>query len=205
MSEPRERELKYRFPGREEFARAVRDRRLGELSRVDSLENHYFDTAEGFLVGRRVMLRLRRADGRFILGLKIGTEARPGFFDSMELEQTIPPGAARRILAGPSEMYLLDAAPVRALAERFGVLELVSLGAVDVERTTKDEGRHRLEFDRLVFPDGSESFELEIETDQPEAVETWLRGVLVDLRIPLEPQRLTKLEQFVAWRRRMSS
>lgn len=167
---------------------------------MDRLENHYLDTADGVLVSQRVLLRIRRAD-RYILGLKIGAEPRPGFFDSIEIETEIAPEVARRVLAKPGEVYRLDAPPIAALRERFEVLPLEALGCLTVERTTKSISGRWLEFDRLVFPDGSERFELEIETHRPKTDARWLRETLEDLGVPVEPQRRTKLEQFVEWRR----
>lgn len=200
MSEPRERELRFRFRSEEAFLKSRACPALGKRLSADILENHYFDTADGTLVRRRMMLRIRRA-GHCTLGLKIGAEPRPGLFDSVELEERISPETARRILEAPEAIYLLDAAPVRALRERFEPLPLEALGCLRTERITKDSDGKRLEFDRLIFPDHSEAFELEIETDDPEGVERWLRGVLDGLGIDVEPQRRTKLEQFVAWKR----
>ena len=208
MSEPRERELKFKFRSEEAFLLSRAAAALGKRLRVDFLENHYFDTADGTLVSRRVMLRIRRVGhptldlkSHFVLGLKIGGEPRPGFFHSLELEERISTAAAGRVLAAPEEIYLLDVLPVRALCDRFEPLRLEALGCLRTERITKDADGRRLEFDRLIFPDDSASFELEIETDEPELVEGWLRGVLVDLGIEVEPQRLTKLEQFVSWKK----
>ena len=164
MTEPRERELKFRFRDHAEFLSALEGPGLGEFVRVDALENHYFDTADGRLVGNRIMVRIRAAADRFILGVKIGGEPRPGFFDSVELEETISRETARRIFERPEDIYSLDLPPVRALRERFDVLPLVSLGCLEVERSVRQADPHRLEFDRLTFPDGTGSFELDRRT-----------------------------------------
>ena len=104
MTEPRERELKFRFRCREGFLRAAESARLGLPLRVDHLENHYFDTEDHRLVSSRVMLRLRAGES-FVLGLKVGSEPRPGYFDSLELETELSREVATKLLREPPAIY----------------------------------------------------------------------------------------------------
>ena len=198
MSPPRERELKLSFESRVDFERALASRELGETHGVVQLTNWYFDTPDGQLRGQRVMLRLRDA-GVFVLGMKVGREVHPGYFDSIEIEDEIAASVGREVLASPEAIYSVDSPVSGALRQRCGVVPLEVIGCLRTERTKKVHGEVRLEFDRIVFPDGTEAFELEVETSNVAVVEHWVRNALAELQIQVEPQRRTKMERLIDW------
>ena len=57
---------------------------------------------------------------------------------------------------------------------------------------------YTIELDHTIFPDGTEDFELEVETgpDTIPVVESYLRKLLKELRIPWKIQRLGKVTRF---------
>lgn len=198
MIGPREQELKLSFASQRDFEFALAAELLGERQSTHRLTNWYFDTPDGQLCGQRIMLRLRAAPG-FILGLKVGREVRAGYFDSLEIEQEIAAPLAQEILAQPSRVHRINSEVVRELQRRCGVLPLVSVGELHTERTKKLCGDVLLEFDRIVFPDGSEAFELEVETADVAVVERWVQQALTSLGVEVQPQRRTKMERLIQW------
>ncbi|HVR74116.1 MAG TPA: CYTH domain-containing protein [Planctomycetota bacterium] len=212
MSEGRERELKFRIPGREDWLSLREDPGRGEKGTVRRQVNHYFDAPDGRLIRARAMLRLRRETDtdaaterpRAILTFKQGAEERPGLFDSREVEEEIGDAAAADLLERPESMLGLETRPVAELVRRFGRLPLVLLGSLENERVERRSGAFVLEVDRLVFPDGTEAYELEIEVESIEA-ERLAHAAVARLReegLVLEPERLTKLERLLDWRSR---
>ena len=198
MSEPREQELKLSFASEGDFERALNAVELGERKSADRLTNWYFDTVDGELRQQRIMLRLRSAS-QFILGIKVGREVSPGYFDSLEIEETIPADVAREILTQPSRIRTVDGEVAHELERRCPDAVLVTVGELITERTRKMHNDVLIEFDRIVFPDTTEAYELEIETTQVAVVERWIRRGLRELGIQVGPQRRTKMERLVAW------
>ena len=133
---PRELELKIRLGSLRDFRKLLEESTLGETVRVSRLTNDYFDTADKVLRRQRVMLRLRRST-RAVVCLKVGAEARPGYFESLEFETEVGDSAAERILEAPSELFRLAGDVSRELHARFGALDLQSLGQMTPERTTR--------------------------------------------------------------------
>ena len=84
-------------------------------------------------------------------------------------------------------------------------MPLESLGALRNERCRRRLGELNLEIDRLVFPDGTERYELEVELGNlPAAEAEWQVGDLLGrLGVRCEPGRATKLEQFLEWAGRL--
>ena len=196
MNHGRERELKYRIGSREDFL-SLRDAPdWGERGAVLAQLNYYFDTADLTLARSRAMLRIRTA-GDCVLTLKCGVEARPGYFDSLELEAEISEGSIAALLQKPATLLDLLLPPIEELKRRFGRLEVSLLGRLHNERVRRTIDGLVLEVDRVTFPDGSELFELEIETDEILRAEAWVDSRLISHGLRLAPQRLTKLEELL--------
>lgn len=205
----RESEIKIALDGREAFLRVLHAPEFGSVLGVSTLENHYFDTADRTLRGRRVMLRLRRSSS-WVACLKIGAETRPGYFQSLEFETEVAPENALRILEDPTAMLDCAGLVSNELRHRFGRLDLGHVGCLTTERTRRGgEGAPEsidgieVEMDRLIFPDNKEAYELEVETSQATEVEGWVYSVLRQLHVEARSQRKTKLEQFLEWHDRM--
>ncbi|MBN1421631.1 MAG: hypothetical protein JXP34_22855, partial [Planctomycetes bacterium] len=54
-----------------------------------------------------------------------------------------------------------------------------------------------LELDRIIYPDGHEEYEIEIETEDPGPAADRLAALLRDLGIEAIPERRTKLERLL--------
>ena len=204
MKSDRERELKFRIGSREDFL-ALRDGKAwGQRSAPLPQVNYYFDTQNLELVRSRAMLRLRNAL-ECVLTLKCGEEVRPGFFDSLELEAAIPSGSLQALLERPDSLLDLSLPPIEELKRRFGRPQLLLIGTLENERVKRTIDGLVLEVDRVTFPDGSELYELEIETDEVLPAEAWVKATLIPRGLRLEPQRWTKLEELLQWQSRVRS
>ncbi len=203
MKHEREKELKFRIASPEDFRRLRDDPAWGTRSEPERQVNHYFDSSDRRLVRSRILLRLREEGNRVLLTLKCGTEVRPGFFDSLEIEEEVAPGVLSRALETPGSLTDLPFAAIAELERRAGRLSLVVAGTLVNERVRRETGvgpsRLVLEVDRLLFPDGSEAHELEIETGDPPRAEAWVRDTIIAAGVRLEPQRMTKMERFLEW------
>ncbi len=200
MSAPREKELKYRIPDFESYSRLIRAKDLGVVGPPFSQENHYFDSHDLRLLRARAMFRLRRTD-RLVLGFKLGGETREtaGYFDFLEVEEAVPPETLDAALASPSTLLESSYAPALAVLKRFGRVALDYLGCLLNERRCI-EGPYRLEIDRMQFSDGAESYQVEIETDDPEGASRWVDAEMRDRGIAATPHHKTKLEEFLEHR-----
>jgi len=201
MSRKREQELKYRLPRRADFLELRDGARWGPRSEPELQVNHYFDTAESRLLRSRILLRIREVKGTFVLTIKFGREVRPGYFDSLELEAEIERGLALAAASEPDALLRSPLEPIAELLRRTGPLQLISVGRLTNERVRREAAGHVLEVDRMQFPDGSESHELEIETEDAAGAAEWIQGEAARAGLLLEPMSLTKLEQLLAWRR----
>ena len=209
MSAGRERELKLRLPSLEAFVCLRDDPAWGSRASTERQVSHYFDTSEHLLALSRALIRIREGATR-VLAFKHGEERRPGFFDSVEIEAEVGEEVLAAALAEPRSLLEVGAAPVTELKKRFGVLPLAWTGSLENERArrTIEPGRAIrgstrplvLEIDRVVFPDGFEEHELEIELDEGDdagAIQAWILEALRARGMAAEPERLTKLERLL--------
>jgi uncharacterized protein YjbK len=203
MSSGRECELKYRIVRREDFLDLRDGARWGARRAPESQINHYFDTPDKLLPKSGILLRIRETRGRFLLTLKCATEVRPGYFDSLELEAELDPVVARAALLEPNTLWEMPLTPLDELRRRCGQMALVAIGQLANERVRREVEGHGLEIDRLQFPDGSETHELEIEiaSDEVAAAQAWVQHRVVGGGILLEPETKSKLERFLVWKR----
>jgi uncharacterized protein YjbK len=194
----REDEIKFRLGGPQDRRKLLAG--LPGVPEIERQENIYLDTP-GFRMARSLaMLRIRtspdRSDGA-MLTLKRGTEVEAGYFQSLEVEAPLPPGAVDRIRRDPPAVYGLDLPPVAELKALFGELPLVAIGVLRNERTRIECGGRVLEIDRMTFPDGTEEYELEVETSDPAGTRAWLVRELTGLGVAAEPGRETKFERLL--------
>ena len=76
------------------------------------LKSVYFDTEDGDLMRHGVTLRVRRAEGAYIMGLKRVPKLNRGFFDRDELEVKSP--------SAEPDLSLFDEAIAREIKETIG-------------------------------------------------------------------------------------
>ena len=121
----------------------------------------------------------------------------PGFYDSLELEEALEDETFRAISSDPGSLLDLPVKAMEELRLRFGRPPLERIGLLANERVRREVDGWTLDVDRILFPDGSESYELEIETDRAELARRWVDAEIRGRGLRLEPQRLTKLEQLL--------
>ncbi len=199
----RESEIKFALGGPRDFEKLSGPGGLEGPRRVEILENIYLDTVELSLARALVMLRLRFCAGKSpLITLKCGTEVEAGFFRSVEVESTVATPVAEGLRRDPTSIYGLELEPVAYLREHSGVLPLTVIGSLRNERTSITAGRFLVELDRIGFPDGSEEFELEIETEDSASARDWVEGEFRRLDVRASPGRETKFARLVRWLRR---
>lgn len=193
-----EEELKYLLAGHEDLERLLGAGGLGGYLGTERQENLYFDTRNLRLLRGLAMLRARAvAGGKVSLTLKSGTELEAGYFSSEEVEADITGAILAELRRDPASMFRHDLAPVRALRARFGEPKLVLIGTLRNERARFLAQRFLVEVDRMTFPDGTEEYEVELETEERGAAREWLLGEFRRLGVRAEPGRETKLERLL--------
>ena len=191
-----EQEIKIALPDRAAFDAVVRAFAAESRQPLRLVEqtNHYFDTADLQLAKALVMLRVRQAD-RAVVTLKSGTQISDGCFRSRELEGEIDATEVDRLVADPARLYGLDLAPIETLRAEFGALPLRLIGNLRTQRHVFDVDEYRVEADAMLFEDGGEEFEIEIESEQPEEARRWCSQRLEALGVGGSPSNETKFQR----------
>lgn len=199
MTGHEESEIKYSLFGRDDHQKLVGPDGLKGAAGVELQKNHYLDTRDLRLAGGMAMIRLRTSSGGAILTFKRGSELEAGVFRATEVEAPLEGGTVEEILRDPKNLYALPIPPVEAFRSRFGEPDLLWVGVLVNERKRFRDGRFLAEVDRMVFPDGSEEYEVEVETEDLPAARTWLLEEFERLRVRARPSRLTKLARLAQW------
>jgi uncharacterized protein YjbK len=188
-----EQELKLRLPTRGDYER-LQDL-LGRPDRRLEQHNAYLDTAGAELRARRVMARLRDENGALLLTVKWKAGHADGYFQAEEEEVRLEaPSAAQAVETGEAARVLRDLCPELQNLELAG---LRVLGGIRNLRQSFRLDGFELELDHSTYPDGAEDFELELETNRPEAAWKLLERLLRDSGARGEPQTQTKYERFL--------
>ncbi len=194
----REQEIKYLLQGPDDYQKLAGPGGLSGLLGREHQENFYFDTPSLHLADHLTMLRIRTtSSGPARLTLKSGTEVEAGYFRSTEIEAVLSREVLKRVHREPGFLYHLDLKPVKELRARFGELPLVLVGELLNERCRFQSGGFLIELDRMTFPDGTQEFEVEVETRDPGLARAWLLEEFQRLGIRPEPGRQTKFERLV--------
>ena len=191
----REDEIKFRLAGAEDLRRLLAG--LPGPADVVAQENIYLDTADLRLAGRMAMLRIRVSGPDARLTLKRGTEVEAGYFRSIEVEAALAAEVLEGILADPPSVWRLDLPPVGEARSLIGEAPLAVIGRLRNERSAFRAEGFRVEVDRMVFPDGSAEYEVELETAEPDRARRWLGGEFARLGVRAEPGRETKFERLL--------
>ena len=158
-------------------------------------DNYYFDTPSYDLARSQGMLRLR-SKGTVILGFKMGgeREGSPGYFDVIEVECEVCEELFKEAIRAPSILNEQALEPMRALKKHYGELKLGLIGQLNTIRRRRVLEGYLLELDEVTYADGGKSYEVEIETKDPEGARRALRGRLESLSVKAAPQHLSKLQ-----------
>jgi len=212
MRESRETELKYRLRSGADFL-TLRSRLPAGTLPVRQTSD-FFDASDLRLSRAGVCIRVRRevplarsGEARILLTIKEGGVEGPGLFRARERSRPLTLLEWREIRRNPDRIWRIGGEAAAELAARFGTPPLEGIGTLSVERHRfRPEPDLPVELDRIIYPDGHEEYEIEIETDTPErAIETdaperaaaRLTALLADLGVQAVPEGRTKLERLL--------
>ena len=202
MTDREERELKLAIADLESYRR-IRDALPGFEGEL-RLVNHYLDGDDLPLVKRKVMLRVRTCEGHpgGVVTLKSGTTVADGYFRSQEDEEPLTGEEVDLLLRLPAACDGLHPKArdvVRSALALLGEGDLKVVGKlVNLRRNYRLAPEIVVELDLLSFPDGSQEFELEIETGDPESARRLLDPLLTRLGIGVTPRSETKFQRLLA-------
>ncbi|GFR45936.1 hypothetical protein Agub_g7398 [Astrephomene gubernaculifera] len=159
--------------------------------------NYFFDGPARELNSRKVVLRLRTYNGdeKATVTLKGRQILENGIGRASEVECEVPPAAAARYLAAPSDM-LREVDIVRTAADKFGLNSLVGLGGFRNQRDCFRWRGHTLELDETAFEHGT-LYEIECETDRPEELRDQLEAFLRQLGVSYSYSGTSKFANFI--------
>jgi len=197
--EVREIELKYRLDGRQQYSRLCEA--LGPPSEEVEQINHYFQSTDGKIPGDRGVIRIRVERGRPVFTVKLGGMVEAGLVDARDFEEPWQ-GPPDRMPPPQEEFWDKGYAGMAALAQMFGGRFPVAwVGRMtNRRRICRTAGGLLLEVDASLYPDGSEDFEVELETRDPAGDRRRLEGLLARLGVSVEPQTATKYQRFLEHR-----
>ena len=171
-------EIKLRLGGAEAHAQ------VGELVRAAFVakyhqENYFFDGAEQELSSRRVVLRVRfyNGDERAVVTVKGKSIITEGVGRASEEEEDVDPALARKVLADPAALLAAGIPLVDKVAAAYGVAAFDALGGFKNVRDVFTWEGHELELDETQYDWGT-LYELECETEEPDALKPKLEGLL---------------------------
>lgn len=192
-----EKEVKLEISGQKDFEQALAYfTKYADNVFRDRLVNYYLDTAGLDLANKLVMIRVRTAKNN-VLTYKNGTQVEEGYFRSTEIETELDDAQVQQALSDPSWLFEQNLAPMREVEEEFGTLHLEVIGSLENERCKLEVEGHRVELDRMRFPDGSEAYECELESEDPESARSWCLEQLAKADVVVKPSTKTKFHRLL--------
>jgi uncharacterized protein YjbK len=163
-----------------------------------ALANHYFDSGSQSLGSRGAMLRVRETADGYVAGLKQAVSVHGGAFEAAEWELEIPSWDWQRVLRAGGDLGILEHPVIR---EGFALARSAVLpyqGSLRVLRKTfRLSAATRLELDLCLFEDGSQDWEIEVETESPADLRPILKELLDRRGVVWREQTRTKYERFL--------
>lgn len=193
-------EIKLRLPDRAAYE-SVLSALSASRRATHRQENYFFDSPDGALRARRIVLRVRIYDEtkKGLITIKGKQDLVGGVGRASEREVEVDARSARAYLAEPSRM-LAEVPLVRELlaapAPGLGVTALAPLGGFRNLRVELAWEGHVIELDETAFDWGT-VHELELETEVPEIVKPKLEAFLSGLGIKFEDAKCSKFANFV--------
>ncbi len=162
------------------------------------LVNHYFDSGDRALRSRGAMLRIRETAEGCVAGLKQAVSVQGGAFEAAEWELPLPEWDWQRVLRAGGDLGILQHPVVRESFELARASVLPYQGSLRVLRKTyRLSAATALELDLALFEDGSQDWELEVETERPDGLRPFLEDLLDRRGIAWREQTCTKYERFL--------
>lgn len=200
-------EVKLRLESRGDYDRLASAIAPGE-GRTYRQENFFFDGPKRELNSRRVVVRVRlyNGDEKATLTVKGEQVLKDGIGRAPETEEPLSPADARRFVSDPSALLAHGSDIMSGLASKYGLTSLVCLGGFENLRrefswSPPAGGPHHgaeftLELDETRFEWGT-LYELECETDQPEALRAELEVLLTANEVAHSYSKTSKFANFV--------
>lgn len=192
-------EVKLRIPDSASFA-AVKSVLLPCFKAVHDQENHFFDGALKELSSQKVVLRVRfyGTDQKAVLTVKGKQVLKDGIGRAPEEEEEVDPKIAREFVKDSNVLLAYDGSKLmQKLKDEFKFSKgLTYLGGFDNKRHVYDWREYKLEVDQTSYPWGS-MYEIECETDKPEALKESLESLLQDHNIPFGDSKRSKFANFL--------
>lgn len=189
-------EVKIRLPNREAYDKAAAFLNPGKVA-VYQQENFFFDGANKELSSRRVISRVRmyNKDEKATLTIKGKAIVENGIQRASEVEEELPVAIAREALTNP-DMLLTVSKLFDSMKEQFGLTSLMALGGFRNVRTVCMWEGNTMELDETQYEHGT-LFEIECETEDPEALRDQLEAELSKNGIQYSYSKTTKFANFV--------
>lgn len=193
-------EIKLRLPDAASYE-AVLSALSASRGATHRQENYFFDSPDGALRSRRVVLRVRIYDEtkKGLITIKGKQDLVGGVGRASEQEVEVDAAAAREYLSAPSRMLAEVPLVQRLLASPetgLGVESLTPLGGFRNLRVEIAWEGHVIELDRTDFDWGT-VHELELETETPEIVKPKLEALLAGLGVAFSDAKCSKFANFV--------
>jgi len=199
MAIRKETELKYRLEGAEAYRRLC-DRLGPPVEEWDQI-NHYYQSADGQIPGRRGVIRIRAEKGRVLFTVKLEGILENGLARAVEME--IPwKGEGAELPPRPEALWEAAHPGMESLAaEHRSRVPLVRVGEMINRRKVYPlSGGLTLEVDESRYPDGETDHEVELETEDPDRDRIRLTGLLDAAGVSYSPQTETKYQRFLRHR-----
>lgn len=191
-----ETELKYRLEGVEAFRRICE--KLGPPAEEWEQVNHYYQSADGRIPGKRGVIRIRSEKGQAVFTVKLEGILERGVARSMEFEFPWR-GDSRQFPPSPESLWGAGHPGMEALAAECGHrFPLVRVGEmINRRKVFPFSGDLLLEIDASRYPDGETDYEVELETADPERDRILLLRVLDEAGVHSTQQTETKYQRFL--------
>ena len=192
-------EVKLRIPDSASFA-AVKSILLPSFKTVHDQENHFFDGAQKELSSQKVVLRIRfyGTDQKAVITVKGKQVLKDGIGRAPEEEEEVDPVLAREFIKDSDALLAYsDSKLMQKLKDEFKFTKGLSyLGSFDNQRHVYDWRDFKLEVDQTTYPWGS-MYEIECETDKPEALKESLEALLREHNVPFGDSKRSKFANFM--------
>ena len=191
-----ETELKYRLQDVQSYQRLCE--KLGPAAEEWAQVNHYYQSVDGRIPGKRGVIRIRAEKGQILFTVKMDGTLDQGIARSREFEFPWR-GDTRSFPPAPESLWKTGHAGMEALAAEAGrKFPLVRVGEMINRRKVFPLAEDRLlEVDASRYPDGETDYEVELETADPEGDRIFLTRFLDGAGVRYMLQTETKYQRFL--------
>eukprot|EP01113_Clastostelium_recurvatum_P024125 TRINITY_DN2879_c0_g1_i1.p1 TRINITY_DN2879_c0_g1~~TRINITY_DN2879_c0_g1_i1.p1 ORF type:complete len:204 (-),score=53.39 TRINITY_DN2879_c0_g1_i1:19-630(-) len=196
-------EVKLRLPSREAHDQVAKvlEGQSGPPFKIYMQENVFFDGTNSELSNERAALRLRffEDDGarKCVVTVKESSVIEGGIGRAKETEEDIDAQEGERIRKDPNAIMNTSHNLLTTIRERYHCRGFHSLGGFENTRHVFKWHDHKLELDETRYYFGT-TWEIEVETAQPEEMRDELQKLLDTNAIPHQHSKKSKFANFLA-------